>query len=91
MLRLAAVIYLINLLKTIGKSLSYTVLGFALLNMFLAIYDFINAHYAFGVLNTLLAIGGFYLIQLLKRRTIHSYDYLAYQQTHDLDKIVLKS
>ncbi len=89
--KLIRVIYMLDLLKKIGKSLSYIILGFAMLNTFLAIYDFINTHYAFGVLNTLLAIGGFnLLIQLWKRRTTRSYNYLVNQQKRDLD-IVLTS
>lgn len=68
---------MLTLLIKIGKYLLWIVLGFALLNLTLAVLDFtVWNNIAVGVFNSILAFGGFIFFgQLIRRRTIHRYEY----------------
>ena len=68
---------MLTLLIKIGKYLLWIVLGFALLNLTLAVLDFtVWNNIAVGVFNSILAFGGFVFFgQLFRRRTIHRYEY----------------
>jgi hypothetical protein len=75
--KMGTIINMLTLLIKIGKYLLWMVLGFALLNLTLAILDFtVWNNVAVGVFNSILAFGGFVFFgQLSKRRTIHRYEY----------------
>jgi hypothetical protein len=75
--KMGAIIDTLTLLIKIGKYLLWIVLGFALLNLTLAVLDFtVWNNIAVGVFNSILAFGGFVFFgQLFRRRTIHRYEY----------------
>jgi hypothetical protein len=75
--KMGTIINMLTLLIKIGKYLLWIVLGFALLNLTLAILDFtVWNNIAVGVFNSILAFGGFVFFgQLSKRRTIRRYEY----------------
>ena len=75
--KMGTIINMLTLLIKIGKYLLWIVLGFALLNLTLAILDFtVWNNIAVGVFNSILAFGGFVFFgQLFRRRTIHRYEY----------------
>ena len=75
--KMGTVINMLTLLIKIGKYLLWIVLGFALLNLTLAILDFtVWNNIAVGVFNSVLALGGFVFFgQLFRRRTIHRNKY----------------
>jgi hypothetical protein len=74
--KMGTMINILTLLIKIGKYLLWIVLGFALLNLTLAILDFtVWNNIAVGIFNSILALGGFVFFgQLSRRRTIHRYD-----------------
>ena len=76
--KLEAIIQLLGVLIKIGKYLPLMVATFASLNLALAYFDLLVwNHFAPGILNVILASGGFiFLAQLLRRRKIHRYDYV---------------
>jgi hypothetical protein len=75
--KMGTIINMLTLLIKIGKYLLWIVLGFALLNLTLAILDFtVWNNIAVGIFNSILAFGGFVFFgQLFRRRTIHRYEY----------------
>jgi hypothetical protein len=75
--KMGTIINMLTLLIKIGKYLLWIVMGFALLNLTLAILDFtVWNNIAVGVFNSILAFGGFVFFgQLFRRRTIHRYEY----------------
>src|SRR5215203_5056648 len=75
--KMGAIINMLTLLIKIGKYLLWIVLGFALLNLTLAILDFtVWNNIAVGVFNSVLAFGGFVFFgQLFRKRTSHKYEY----------------
>jgi hypothetical protein len=75
--KMGTIINMLTLLIKIGKYLLWIVLGFALLNLTLAVLDFtLWNNIAVGVFNSILAFGGFVFFgQLFRRRTIHRYEY----------------
>ena len=75
--KIGAIINMLTLLINIGKYFLWIVLGFALLNLTLAVLDFtVWNNIAVGVFNSILAFGGFVFFgQLFRRRTIHRYEY----------------
>ena len=75
--KMGTIINMLTLLIKIGKYLLWIVLGFALLNLTLAVLDFtVWNNIAVGVFNSILAFGGFVFFgQLFRRRTIHRYEY----------------
>lgn len=70
-------IQMLTLLIKIGKYLPLIVLSFAMLNLTFAVLDFFYwNHLAWGIFNSILALGGFnFFVQLLKRRKVHRYEY----------------
>jgi hypothetical protein len=72
-LELQLIIGLLTLMIKIGRYLPYVVFVFATVSLTLAVLDFaVWGNLLFGVLNTMLAIGGFVLTgQLLRRRIIN--------------------
>ncbi len=71
------VIQILAILIKIGKYLPLIVLSFAMLNLTFAVFDFFYwNHLAWGIFNSIMAIGGFnFFVQLLKRRKVHRYEY----------------
>jgi hypothetical protein len=75
--KMGTIINMLTLLIKIGKYLLWIVLGFALLNLTLAVLDFtVWNNIAVGIFNSILALGGFVFFgRLSRRRTIHRYEY----------------
>lgn len=75
--KMEVLIQMLTIVIKIGKYLPLIVLSFAMMNLTFAIWDFFFwNHIAWGIFNTILAIGGFnFFGQLLKRRKIHRYEY----------------
>ena len=76
--KLEGVIILLSFLIKIGKYLPWIVLAFAVGNMTVAVFYFTwwNSM-AWGILNLVLAVGGFlFFAQLVRRRKIHRENYL---------------
>jgi hypothetical protein len=71
------VIFMLTVLIKIGKYLPWVVLGFAAVNMLLAVLCFAWWNNMLGgIINLILAIAGFlFFSQLVKRRKIHRYNY----------------
>jgi hypothetical protein len=78
-MKLQVVIGMLEMIIKIGKYLPYIVFAFATVNLTLAILDFtIWNSWAFGVLNTILAVGGFVFTgQLYQRHNIDRKEYLT--------------
>jgi membrane protein implicated in regulation of membrane protease activity len=75
--KLEAIIAMLSLLIKIGKYLPWIVLGFAAINLVLAVLYFTwwNS-IAWGIFNSILAFGGFVFFgQLVRRRKTHRYEY----------------
>ena len=75
--RINALIHLLGLVMTIGRYLPLMVGAFAFVNLTIAVMSFVvwNSIIS-GVINSVLALGGFiFLGQLLRRRKIHRYEY----------------
>jgi len=75
--KLEAIIYLLTLLIKIGKYLLWIVLGFAGINLTLAVLYFTwwNS-IGWGIFNSILAFAGFlFLGQLVRRRNTHRQEY----------------
>ena len=75
--RINALIGLLGLVMTIGRYLPLIVGAFAFVNLTIAVMSFVvwNSIIS-GVINSVLALGGFiFLGQLLRRRKIHRYEY----------------
>src|SRR5919108_1120866 len=75
--KLEAIIYILSLLIEIGKYLPWIVLGFAGINLILAVFYFVwwNS-VAPGIFNSILAFGGFLFFgQLVRRRKTHRHEY----------------
>jgi membrane protein implicated in regulation of membrane protease activity len=80
--KLEGVIVILTLLIKIGKYLPWIVLAFAVGNMTVAVFYFTwwNSM-AWGILNLVLAVGGFlFFAQLVRRRKIHRENYLSKQE-----------
>lgn len=75
--KLEEAISILTLVIKIGRYLPWIVLAFALVNFTLALLDFTFwNNIAGGVLNAILAFGGFlFFSQLFGRRKVHRYDY----------------
>lgn len=74
--RITAAIYLLDLLMVVGKYLPIIVAAFAGISIAFAVYDFITGNVGWGIVSAILGIGGvIFIIQLLQRRNMHSYDY----------------
>ena len=92
--KLEGVIVMLTLLIKIGKYLPWIVLAFAVGNMTVAVLYFTwwNSM-GWGILNLVLAVGGFFFFaQLVRRRKIHRENYLytrkddAHSGTADMPK-----
>jgi membrane protein implicated in regulation of membrane protease activity len=90
--KLEGVIVILTLLIKIGKYLPWIVLAFAVGNMTVAVFYFTwwNSM-AWGILNLVLAVGGFlFFAQLVRRRKVHRENYLytrkddAHRETADI-------
>jgi uncharacterized integral membrane protein len=86
--KLQVVIGMLTTIIKIGKYLPLIVFAFASLNLTLAILDFtIWDSLPFGILNTILAIGGFVFTgQLLQRRRSSRREYLIKREHEAVDK-----
>ena len=86
--KLQVVIGLLTMIIKIGKYLPYIVFTFASVNMILAILDFtIWDSLPFGVLNTIMAIGGFVFSgQLYQRHNIGRHEYPARRERETVKK-----
>jgi hypothetical protein len=75
--KLEGVIYMLTLLIKIGKYLPWIVLGFAGINLTLAVLNFTWwPSIGWGIFNSILAFGGFLFFgQLVRRRKIHRHEY----------------
>lgn len=75
--RINALIHLLGVVMKVGKYLPLIVGAFAFVNLTIAIMSFLvwNSIIS-GVINSALALGGFiFLVQLVRRRKIHRYEY----------------
>ncbi len=75
--KLEAIIYILTLLIEIGKYLPWIVLGFAGINLTLAVLYFTwwNS-IGWGIFNSILAFAGFlFFAQLVRRRKVHRHEY----------------
>jgi membrane protein implicated in regulation of membrane protease activity len=90
--KLEAVIVILTLLIKIGRYLPWIVLAFAVGNMIVAVFYFTwwNSM-GWGILNLVLAVGGFFFFaQLVRRRKIHRENYRytrkddAHRETADI-------
>ena len=93
--KLEGVIVILTLLIKIGKYLPWIVLAFAVGNMTVAVFYFTWwTSMGWGILNLVLAVGGFFFFaQLVRRRKIHRENYLytrkdddAHSETADMPK-----
>lgn len=86
--KLQVVIGMLTTIIKIGKYLPHIVFTFATLNLTLAILDFtIWDSLPFGILNTILAIGGFVFTgQLLQRRSSSRHEYLIKREHKAVNK-----
>ena len=75
--KLEAIIYMLTLLIKIGKYLPWIVLGFAGVNLTLAVLNFTWwPSIGWGIFNSILAFAGFIFFgQLVRRRKIHRHEY----------------
>lgn len=74
--RITAAIYIIDVLIVVGKYLPIIAAAFASISVGFAVYDFMTLNIGWAIVSTIFAIGGIiFVIQLLQRRKIHSYDY----------------
>lgn len=74
--RITAAIYMIDVLIVVGKYLPIIAAGFAAISVGFAVYDFMTLNIGWAIFSTILAVGGIiFVIQLLQRHNIHSYDY----------------
>jgi hypothetical protein len=75
--KIEAIIYMLSFLIEIGKYLPWIVLGFAGINLILAVLSFTSWNsIAWGIFNSILAFGGFLFFgQLVRRRKTHRHEY----------------
>jgi hypothetical protein len=75
--KLEAIIYMLTLLVKIGKYLPWIVLGFAAINLTLAVLNFTWwPSIGWGIFNSILAFAGFLFFgQLVRRLKTHRHEY----------------